>query len=113
MDADLREVFDRWAEGTRYTHEHFSRLSGKYVGRVPAEEFRAAEVALLEGVPALFDEIEALRALLAWQVEDQDGRYVVLCDDGSIIATDDRMDGDDVLLDREANGSTGAPAGEG
>ena len=51
-----------------------------------------------------------LRERLAAQVDDQDGRYVVLCDDGSIIATDEFMVGDDVLLDRGAeNGSQGDP----
>lgn len=29
------------------------------------------------------------------------GRFVVLCDDGSIIATDDLMDGDNVIWDHD------------
>ena len=65
MAADLRQQFDRWAEGTRYTHEHFVVDAGKYVGRVPAEEHRDAEVALLDGVPELFDELAEMRSLLA------------------------------------------------
>jgi len=44
--------------------------------------------------------MDRLRSALAAQMEDQDGRYVVLCDDGSVITTDDLMDGDDVLVDR-------------
>ena len=34
------------------------------------------------------------------QLAPIDGRYVVLCDDLSIIATDELMDGDNVLVDR-------------
>lgn len=44
-------------------------------------------------------EIERLQEIID-HLAPLDGRYVVRCDDGSIIATDELMDGDDVVVDR-------------
>lgn len=49
------------------------------------------------------DDIERLSLAvdtLARRSVSLDGRYIVLCDDGSVIATDDLEDGDNVLVDR-------------
>lgn len=54
----LRAAFERWAEGTRYTHEHFWADPSKFVGHTPAGEHRAAEVAVLQGVPLLLAALE-------------------------------------------------------
>lgn len=35
-----------------------------------------------------------------------DGRFVILCDDGSVVSDDEPMDGDVILVDRE-NGRSG------
>jgi hypothetical protein len=42
---------------------------------------------------------EALREVVSDLVSNN-GRYIVLCDDGSLLATDDLMDGDNVIIDR-------------
>lgn len=53
-----------------------------------------------DDVIALQVENEKLRRVVARLAPDGFSRYVVLCDDGSVITTDELMDGDDVLVDR-------------
>lgn len=74
----VREACDMWMEGARFTHERYTADRGKFVGHTPAVLYRAAEMVVLDTLPALLATAEtadqtvallreALPHLLAWR----------------------------------------------
>lgn len=65
MDDDVAQAIETWAEGVRYTREHFRSDPTQFVGHTPVLEWEAAEAIVYAAIHGLSAEVVSLRAALA------------------------------------------------